>query len=167
MGGTHRTRLAASKAHRNFVKEPSTSGPACLRFQEIKERLRLAVGPGKHFYFIDACRNPMNATDIRPTILDVVWGRSRRGNATTYVFFSTAPGDVAKVESGFGPVLLGGLRGTGRAKAWVGGKMYVTFESLRSYLQRRLGKSDLERAKQRRREDDEHERHDRDDHRIA
>lgn len=127
--------------------QPSTSGSACLRFQETKERLRTALGPGKHFYFIDACRNPMNTNDIRPAILEMVWGRSRRGNATTYVFFSTAPGDVANVNSGFGNALLGGLKGSGRAKAWVGGKMYVTFESLSSYLQRTLGKNDLDPEK--------------------
>jgi hypothetical protein len=127
--------------------EPSTSGSACLRFQEIKESLRVAVGPGKHFYFIDACRNPMSASSIRPAVLDVVWGNLKRGNATTYVFFSTAPGDVAKVNSGFGTALLGGLKGSGRAKTWVGGRMYVTFESLRSHLQRTLGKNDLDPEK--------------------
>ena len=127
--------------------QPSTGGAACLRFQEIKETLRTAMGPGKHFYFIDACRNPMDTKEIRPAILEMVWGRSRRGNATTYVFFSAAPGDVANVKSGFGKALLGGLQGTGRAKSWVGGRMYVTFESLRWYLQRTLGKNDLDPEK--------------------
>jgi caspase domain-containing protein len=127
--------------------EPSESGAACLRFQEIKETLRTAMGPGKHFYFIDACRNPVDTKDIGPAVLDKRWGRSRRGNATTYVFFSAAPGDVANVRSGFGNALLGGLKGTGRAKSWAGGRMYVTFESLRWYLQRTLGKNDLDPEK--------------------
>jgi hypothetical protein len=125
----------------------AASGGACLRFQEVKERLRMALGPGKHFYFIDACRNPMKQGEIRPAIVDVVWGRSLRANATTYVLFSTAPGDVAKVSSGFGKALLKALKGAGRAKTWVGGKMYVTFDALCSYIQRALNKNDLDPEK--------------------
>lgn len=123
---------------------PSTSGGACLQVKEIKEKLRVALGPGKHFYFIDACRNPLGKQDISPTNLGVVWGRSTRGNATTFVLFSTAPGDIANVNSGFNKVLLSGLKGSSRAKAWVGGKMYVTFDTLFLYVRRTLKKDDLE-----------------------
>lgn len=130
----------------DFVS-PAASGGACLIFQEVKESLRVAVGPGKHFYFIDACRNPMQSGDIRPATLDVVWGRSGKANATTYVLFSTAPGDIANVSSGFGVALLSGLKGSERAKTWVGGKMYVTFESLCAFVQRALKKSDLDPEK--------------------
>jgi Caspase domain len=127
--------------------DPSTSGGACLPVQEIKEKLRMALGPGRHFYFIDACRNPLGKTEISPANLGVVWGRSTLGNATTFVLFSTAPGDVAKVNSGFDKVLLSGLKGSARAKAWIGGKMYVTFDNLLLYLQRALKKDDLELEK--------------------
>jgi hypothetical protein len=126
---------------------PSTSGGACLQVQEIKEKLRVALGPGKHFYFIDACRNPLGKQDISPTNLGVVLGRSTRGNATTFVLFSTAPGDVANVNSGFNKVLLSGLKGSARAKAWVGGKMYVTFDNLFLYVRHALKKDDLELEK--------------------
>jgi Caspase domain len=124
--------------------DPSTSGSACVDFPEVKEKLRRALGPGKQFYFIDACRNPMGKGEIDPIGLGTVWRISDRGNATTYVLFSTAPGDVANINSGFNTVLLGGLKGNGRAKAWVGGKMYVTFDNLCLYVQRELRKSDLE-----------------------
>src|SRR5262249_11340027 len=107
----------------------------------------VALGPGKHLYMIDACRNPMKLGEISPATIDVVWGRSKRANATTYVLFSTAPGDVAKISSGFGDALLKGLKGTGRAKTWVGGKMYVTFYSLRTFVQRELKKNDLDPEK--------------------
>lgn len=127
--------------------EPTTGGAACMRFQDIKERLRVAMGPGKHFYFIDACRNPLGPRQIRPRGVESVWGNLGRGNATTYVLFSTAPGDVAKVGTGFSAALLDGLHGTGRAKVWVGGKMYVTFESLCTYIQKRLNKDDLDPEK--------------------
>jgi Caspase domain len=76
--------------------DPSTSGGACLPVQEIREKLRAALGPGRHSYFINACRNPLGKTEISPANLGVVWGRSTLGNATTFVLFSTAPGDVAK-----------------------------------------------------------------------
>src|ERR1700733_4298138 len=33
---------------------PSKSGDACIRFPELKEKLRIALGPGQHFHFIDA-----------------------------------------------------------------------------------------------------------------
>jgi hypothetical protein len=128
--------------------EPSTSGAACLKFSEVREKLRLALGPGKHFYFIDACRNAMTRDDIDPnTSLGAVWGRSSRGNATSFVLFSTAPGDGAKVDSGFNTAILGGLKGNGRAKAWIGGNMHVTFDSLSSYVQQMLQKYDLEPEK--------------------
>lgn len=130
----------------DFVN-PAASGGACLIFQEIKESLRVALGPGKHFYFIDACRNPMQTGDIRPATLDVVWGRPGKANATTYVLFSTAPGDVANVSSGFGGALLDALKGLARAKTWVGGRMYVTFESLCAYVQLVLKKNDLDPEK--------------------
>src|SRR6266850_1425889 len=130
----------------DFVN-PAASGGACLIFQEIKESLRIALGPGKHFYFIDACRNPMKVGDIRPANLDVVWGRSGKANATTYVLFSTAPGDVANVSSAFGAALLEALKGLERAKTWVGGRMYVTFETLCAYVQLVLNKFDLDPEK--------------------
>ena len=126
---------------------PVLSGSVCIRFQEVKERLRVALGPGKHFYFIDACRNQINSTEIRPAIFEVVLGRSKRGNATTYTLFSTSPGEIAVVATGFNDALLSGLRGGGRAKVWDGGTMYVTFDSLCGYVQKRLGKSDLDPEK--------------------
>jgi hypothetical protein len=126
---------------------PSKSGSACVRFQELKETLRVALGPGKHFYFIDACRTAMDAKAIKPSVLDYVWGNSGLGNATSFVLFSTAPGDVANIGSGFNTALLSALKGNGRAKVWIGAKMYVTFDSLCDYVRQALNKSDLEPEK--------------------
>jgi hypothetical protein len=128
--------------------DPGTSGAACLRFGEVRERLRVAVGPGKHFYFVDACRNVMNRSDTDPVSGGLgAWGRSKLGNATSYVLFSTAPGDVAKVDSSFNAAVLSGLKGKGRAKTWIGGNMHVTFDNLSSYVQQMLKKNDLEPEK--------------------
>jgi hypothetical protein len=124
--------------------DASTSGAACIMVAELKEKLRVALGPGKHFYFIDACRNPMGRGDIDPGGLGVVLGRSALGNATTFVLFSTGTGDVARINSGFEAALLRGLKGGGRAKEWLGGRMHVTFDRLCAYVQQVLHKNDLE-----------------------
>ena len=127
----------------------STSAAACLRFSEVREKLRVALGPGRHFYFIDACRNSMTRNDITPNTSLGTWGRSKLGNATSYVLFSTEPEDVAKVDSEFNAAVLGGLKGNGRAKTWIGGKMCVTFNYLSSYVQQTLKKDNLEPEKER------------------
>jgi hypothetical protein len=126
---------------------PSTGGRAVVRIAEVKEKLRLALGPGSHFYFIDACRNPIARTDIAPSDMGVAFGRSQRGNATTYVLFSTAPGDAAIVSDKFGAALIDGLSASGRAKVWIRGDLKVTFDSLCSFVQQRLNKSDLDPEK--------------------
>jgi hypothetical protein len=130
--------LIASDFH-----DASTGGPACIQFTNVKEKLRVALGQGKHFYFIDACRNALNKEDIEPIPLGHVWGNWKKGNATTFVLFSTAPGDIANVNSGFNSALLDGLKGKGRAKVYIEGKMYVTFDRLHKYVKQVMKKKDL------------------------
>ncbi len=131
----------------NDFVEPAGSGGACFRLQEVKEKLRIAMGPGDHFYFIDACRNKLKPEDIQPGVLGQVFGTSNRENASTYVLFSTPPGDVAVVGADFSAALLEGLLGGGRAKVWVKDKMYVTFDSLCSYVRETLNRPDLDPEK--------------------
>ena len=89
----------------------------------------------------------MTRDDITPNTSLGTWGRSKLGNATSYVLFSTEPEDVAKVDSEFNAAVLGGLKGNGRAKTWIGGKMCVTFNYLSSYVQQTLKKDNLEPEK--------------------
>ncbi|HEX5736273.1 MAG TPA: caspase family protein [Blastocatellia bacterium] len=121
----------------DFV-DPENSGDTCLLLQEIQQKLWNALGPGNHYYFVDACRNPISIEDIEVPILGKKFPTSVRGRSNWYVLYSTALGQVAKVQSGFTQLLLKGLTGTGKAKKWESGKMYVTFERLRDYVKTNL-----------------------------
>jgi hypothetical protein len=121
----------------DFV-DPENSGDTCLLLQEIQQKLWNALGPGNHYYFVDACRNPISIEDIEVPVLGKKFPTSVRGRSNWYVLYSTALGQVAKVQSGFTKLLLTGLNGAGKAKKWESGKMYVTFERLRDYVKANL-----------------------------
>jgi caspase domain-containing protein len=128
----------------DFVN-PENSGDACLKFQEIQKKLWAALGPGNHYYFIDACRNPIASEDIEVTETGKKFPVSSRGRSKYYVLYSTALGQVAKVNSGFTRLLLNGLNGGGIAKKWADAtKMFVTFERLRDYLKTKLKNQEIE-----------------------
>lgn len=120
------------------------SGDACLQFQEIQRKLWTSLGPGNHYYFVDACRNPISRADIEVPIIGKKFPVSSRGRSKFYVLYSTALGQVAKVNSGFTKLLLSGLDGGGTAKRWEAGKMYVTFERLRDYVKAKLKNQEIE-----------------------
>jgi hypothetical protein len=127
----------------DFV-DTDNSGDACLQFQEIQKKLWNALGPGNHYYFIDACRNPISRDDIEVPIIGKRFPMSSRGRSKYYALYSTALGQVAKVNSGFTKKLLDGLNGGGIAKKWEAGKMYVTFERLRDYVKGKLKNQEIE-----------------------
>jgi hypothetical protein len=120
------------------------SGDACVQFQEIQKKLWISLGPGNHYYFIDACRNPISRDDIEVPIMGKKFPVSRRGRSKYYALYSTALGQPAKVKSGFTQLLLKGLNGGGTAKKWEAGRMYVTFERLRDYLKAKLKNQEIE-----------------------
>lgn len=120
------------------------SGDTCLQFQEIQKKLWTSLGPGNHYYFIDACRNPISRDDIEVPIIGKKFPTSSRGRSKYYALYSTALGQVAKVNSGFTKLLLQGLNGGGTAKKWEAGKMFVTFERLRDYLKGKLKNQEIE-----------------------
>ncbi|MEP7153375.1 MAG: hypothetical protein ABI856_16865, partial [Nitrospira sp.] len=110
----------------------------------IQMKLWNALGPGNHYYFIDACRNPIPRNEIEVPILGKKFPTSNRGRSQFYTLYSTALGQVAKVNSGFTQLLLKGLQGAGTAKKWEEGKMYVTFERLRDYLKAKLKNQEVQ-----------------------
>ncbi|HZI06791.1 MAG TPA: caspase family protein [Archangium sp.] len=114
------------------------SGGACIRLRELQEKLQMSLGPGEHYYFIDSCRNVISEEEIEPTRLGVKFTASVPGIGTLYTLYSTSPQTFAQVDSGFSQHLVDGLRGRGRAKGWVGSRMYVTFDLLRRYVSSRL-----------------------------
>jgi len=122
----------------------STAGDACLDVDEIRVKLRHALGPGSHYYFVDACRTVIARGDIDVTSIGRAWGKSPRGIAAVYTLFSTAPGQAASVRSPFGQAIIDALRGRGRAKGWERGRLVVTFNRLVEYLKNRLPNHDID-----------------------
>ncbi|MFQ5823533.1 MAG: caspase family protein [bacterium] len=126
----------------------SISGDKCLKLEEIQTKLWFAMGPGHHYYFVDACRNLIRANDVDVTGLGCVLSKSVLGVPTIYTIFSTYPGDTAAVSSGFGKHLVEGLSGAGRAKVWDKLNMFVTFDALIRYVQDKLKKQQIDGRKE-------------------
>lgn len=116
----------------------TTSGRACLKLDEIKTKLWMALGPKHHYYFIDACRNQIAADAINPSDTGLGFPGSQLGVPTVYKLFSTADGAVSKTTSGFTPLLVKGLSGGGRAKGLRSNRMYVIFDLLGAYMKKEL-----------------------------
>lgn len=114
------------------------SGTACFKFQNLQTKLKNALGPGDHYYFIDACRNEIEARKIEPTNLGITFSPSKNARPTIYTLFSTSEGDTARTDSMFTKALVEGLKGKGRAKGWRGDKMFVTFDLLCEYVKTKL-----------------------------
>ncbi|MBZ0114225.1 MAG: caspase family protein [Thermoanaerobaculia bacterium] len=120
-------------------EHPDYSGSALREVAELQQFLRVAMGPGEHFYFIDACRNFISAADMAtPGRLGVRRQRSLIGDADRFTLFSTVEGAVADVESSFAHLLLQGLSGTSTAKTWSEGRLVVNFASLKRFLTSRM-----------------------------
>ena len=118
-------------------EDPDLSGNACLNLDKIITWLRAHLGAGRHFYFVDACRNALDSKQITVSEQVLRFDPQASGEATTYVLQSTANGEVAMVNGKFGATLIEGLKGKGRAKIWDGkttDKMYVRYDSLRIHM---------------------------------
>lgn len=112
----------------------------CLKLDEIVTWLRSHLGPGHHYYFIDACRNILTVNQVQ-VANQLPWDPQDSEEATTYVLQSTVPGAPALVSGPFAQTLVAGLRGAGKAKVWepaVTDSMLVKYESLRRFLKERL-----------------------------
>jgi hypothetical protein len=110
------------------------SGGACLKLQEIQTKLWYAMGPGNHYYFVDACRTMIQPTDINVPDCGIMFGTSELGRPTVYTLCSTTLGQPAWVASGFSGALIDALGGRGRAKGWSGTRLVVTFDLVCRYL---------------------------------
>jgi len=116
------------------------SGDACLKLDEIQKWLKLCLGPGDHYYFVDACRNQISEHEIKVATLGLTYDFSAKKKATVYTLYSTTQGTLAPAGSSFPEVLIDGLNGKGRAKTWHEGTLAVLFDSLGAYAESRLGK---------------------------
>ena len=128
----------------NF-KSADLSGNECLNLDQMIVWLRDHLGPGKHYYFVDACRNRLDPSKIQVGA-GPPYDPQASAEATTYLLQSTAEGNVATVGTAFPKALLAGLKGQGRAKTWddtVHDAMLVRYDSLRSYLKALLTKQPI------------------------
>jgi uncharacterized membrane protein len=99
-------------------------GDKAIRLVELRTWLRSAMGPGNHFWFIDACRT---AVDFEVNALTLPRRTSRKGSATAHVLYTAVDGAPARARSGFPDALVDGLHGRGVAKAWLDNAYWVTF----------------------------------------
>ncbi len=124
----------------NFV-DKDISGTCCLKLDEIIAWLRGHLGPGHHYYFVDACRNELNGNQVQGMGQVPRWDDDISPDASTYLLQSTVDSSSAAVDSGFAKTLLAGLNGNGRAKVWdnaVDDAMVVRYESLRRFVKSAL-----------------------------
>lgn len=111
---------------------------ATYRLSELRTHLGAQLGPGSHYYFIDACRHP-DGTSPRPSELNLAFNQIP-GDPRQFTLFSTERGASAATDSGFGPAIVTGLRGDVLASAWVDQRFGVFWSSLRSFLKARTAR---------------------------
>lgn len=116
------------------------SGGACVKLQEIQEKLWSAMGPGDHYYFVDACRNTTTHAEINVLETGLVFTASSNKKPYIYTLYSTVKGSAAEVDSGFSTALVAGLGGSGRAKGWdeANTELWVKFDLLVDYVAAKL-----------------------------
>lgn len=117
------------------------SGHCCLNMDQIIGWLRDYLGPGCHYYFLDACRNRLNGTMVSVGTLPPGASAPNAGDPTTFVLQSTTDGELASVGGPFPEALIEGLNGKGKAKVWsqeANDAMYVKFDSLRLFIRSRM-----------------------------
>jgi len=110
------------------------SGGACLKLDELRARLYMSVGGRDHYYIIDACRNVVTEGAIQVLGLGISPPLAQLGFPTMYTLYSVRYGESAPLNAKFPTALKSGLSGTGHAKGWVGGEMYVKFDLLCDYV---------------------------------
>ena len=101
----------------DFVKS-TRSGNVCFNLDKVIDWLRMHLGPGRHYYFVDACRTALTSAQIVPGELTLPSNPQTSGEPSTYVLQSTGRGNAAAADNRFPEALLAGLKGKGKAKVW-------------------------------------------------
>jgi Caspase domain len=110
-------------------------GGACIKLDELRVRLCTCLGGKDHYFFIDACRNVVNDSQIQALGLGISPSTAQLGFPTIYTLYSVKYGEPAPVNPDFPKALMQGLAGQGHAKGWVQGQMYVKFDLLCDYIE--------------------------------
>lgn len=110
------------------------SGAACIKLGELRTRFYLSLGGRDHYHFIDACRNVISEGAIQVLDLGIAPRTAQLGCPTMYTLYSVKYGESAPVNAKFPDALNLGLVGSGHAKGWMGGEMFVKFDLLCQYV---------------------------------
>jgi hypothetical protein len=117
-------------------EDADVSPHCCINLDQMVYWLRDHLGAGRHYYFIDACRNHLTGRQIQVGPLLPI-NPNVSGEPSTFILQSTVEGTVTTVGGPFPTSLLAGLRGKGKAKTWnsqVFDAMFVRYDSLRNYI---------------------------------
>ena len=80
----------------------STDTPhCCLNFDGLVVWLRNHLGPGVHYYFVDACRNVVTPADMVPGPFPLGINPQSAGEPSTFVLQSTFQGATASASTAF------------------------------------------------------------------
>lgn len=132
-GGPRQTDVLVSQDFQSL----EVSGRQCTSLDALQDDLRWWLGPGTHFYFVDACRNPCRSDQVTPVGCGFSYQRVV-GDPALFSLFSTKRGAAAATASGFAGHLVAGLNGTGTAKRWDEDTLGVYFDSLHRYVEARM-----------------------------
>lgn len=117
----------------DFVS-PAVSGNACINIPLMQRSLSSTLSGKHHFHFVDACRNELAPSSINPQgNFGVAFQPSNNGSAPLFNLYSARQGDAADASPAFTNALVDGLCGQGRAKQWVDGELWVTFNRVTLY----------------------------------
>ena len=119
------------------------SGDRCANLDWIVLWLTMNMGAGRHYYFIDACRNVFDASVIQPPDALLPNDPASAGEPDSFLLQSSRPNETAPADGTFAEALLAGLAGHGTAKAWDRsdpGAMVVRFDTLRDFVKQRLNR---------------------------
>jgi hypothetical protein len=116
----------------------NVGGNSCIGLDEIQSLLRLKLAGLDHFYFVDACRNLLDANRISPISLGLSFPNSPQRQAHASALYSARYGEGADADAAFNDTLVAGLAGAGHAKEKIGVDVFVTFRGLKRYLEKEL-----------------------------
>lgn len=118
---------------------PATSGGCVIPLDELREKLLRALGPGRHFYFIDACRNPISGTTLSPTTLGLILPMAATGMADCcHTVYSTGPDNFANNNAAFSAALTQALAGIAESQDPTTLGVAVTFPKLAKFLKTKV-----------------------------
>jgi len=76
------------------------SEASCFNLDMLIQWFRDHLGPGRHYYFIDACRNNLSGNDVAAPV-ELVWDKNTSPDASSFALQSTAPAPCQSCRAPF------------------------------------------------------------------